>query len=65
MKYLLMAVALSFGFCGTCLADINTQNAKGYVYANVRAQYPNAAHSLALRCQTEGHRQVCKTVKSI
>jgi hypothetical protein len=28
MKYLLIAAALSFGFCGTCLAQTSTPNAQ-------------------------------------
>lgn len=64
MKCLLIAAALSLGFAGACLADTNTQNAKGYVYTSVKAQYPLAQHSLGLGCHTQGQRQVCKPVKS-
>lgn len=63
MKYLLVAAMLSLGFSSACLADTNTLDAKGYVYTDVKAQYPNAAELLPYKCQTEGHRQVCNTVK--
>ena len=62
MKNLLIAAALSLGFCGACLADTNTMNAKGYIYTDVTPQYPNASHSQPYKCQTEAHKFVCNHV---
>jgi hypothetical protein len=63
MKYLLIAAALSLGFSGTCLAAQPNQPKSKIVQAStVTPQYPFAAHSRALRCNTQGQRQVCKPV---
>lgn len=64
MKYLLVATALTLGFCGTCWADFSTQNAKGYVYTDVKPQYPFSAQSLGLGCHMQGRQQICKPVSS-
>jgi hypothetical protein len=63
MKYLLIAAALSLGFSGTCLAAQSNQPKSSMAQAStVTPQYPFAAHSQALRCSAQGHRQVCKPV---
>jgi hypothetical protein len=63
MRYLLIATAMSLGFAGTCLAaQPNEAQSKIAQSSEVRPQYPNAAHSLPYRCQTEGHKFICKHV---
>ncbi len=62
MKYLLIAAALSFGFCGTCLAGTSIPTSKPSAHsASTSPQYPNGPQASANKCHMEGPQLVCKS----
>ncbi len=65
MKYLMIATALSLGFCGPCLAAQEpASRAKNHIAeaSTVKPQFPFARHSKGLSCHVIGQKDVCKPV---
>ncbi len=61
MKYLLLAAALSFGFCGTCLAQTSTPNPKTHEEPSTAPNGPAGSMTvMSNQCHMEGANLVCK-----
>jgi hypothetical protein len=62
MRYLLIAAALSFGFCGTCLAQTSTPNSKTHEEPATAGNGPGGSMTtMSNQCHMEGANLVCKS----